>query len=108
MLKVIYTEENPIADSKALEYAKNIIYQYQNNILNSDFIINENITNISVSNEIVIDAFRICIKRGYIHHKDICFGYKNIEIYSDKTGYLDEWPEGFCDAYMNFLDEFLN
>lgn len=61
---------------------------------------------LKISNELVILALRAKIHQGKINHEDIVFRYKNYEIYSDKYGGLDHYPQGFCayfDIYLAIL-----
>jgi len=96
MLKVIYHVDGlVVADKMAMETARDIINRYKDKEINR----------IKVANELVFLALRLCVKNGKISNKDICFVYGDTEIFIDRYGYLDEWPDGFCDVVENMMVE---
>ena len=56
------------------------------------------------SNENVILAFRLYVKRKLIAHTDIAFLYQDKMIEVQENGKCF-YPNGFCDVSMNFLSE---
>jgi hypothetical protein len=46
----------------------------------------------TISNEVVIDAIRLAIRKGKIKHKDIVFVFDDRRCFSDKEGNLEFYP----------------
>ena len=72
------------------------------------WINSEDLSYILVSNESIIQQFRVEVAEGNIHHEDIGFQFDNELILIDENGHLDEWPKGFCDIYDKQLDILLS
>lgn len=58
---------------------------------------------VTVSNELVIEAFRVAIVEKRINHEHVCFIFNNEELYPNSVGCLPKWPKGFCNTHSTFL-----
>ena len=63
---------------------------------------------ITVSNEIVITAFRLAILRGDIDHQEIAFKFNGELLYPTEEGMLPHWPEGFCELSIKMHAEMIS
>lgn len=63
---------------------------------------------IETGQELMIEAFRVLVKRGVISHENICFLFKDKMILIDKNGRCDNCPVGFCDTRDKFTEELLD
>ena len=99
MLTIEYDKDaKPVADAAAREVAKSVVNMYTTSSTNMHY---------KTSNEILIMAFRLCIKDGLIPHEEVTFLYQGKEIYPNSNGYLDEWVQGFCGEYEKILCDLL-
>jgi hypothetical protein len=58
-----------------------------------------------------LEQVRADIRKEGVDGYSIAFNADNGDQYIisiNKDGFLDQWPEGFYDAYDNFLDQLLN
>lgn len=101
MLTIEYDPINgsAVPDGKAVAFATEAVNAHQMSPRDETVVI---------SNELVVDAFRVLVVRKVIHHTDIQFKYKNIIIRACPTGQLDAWPDGFCSNAETLLLEMLN
>lgn len=66
------------------------------------------------SNELVIMAYRLMVKRGTIPHTDICILFTHPdsntveELRFDRLGNLNNYPRGFCAAHDAILHELID
>jgi hypothetical protein len=56
-----------------------------------------------VSNSLVIDHFRLAIKKQQIKHTDISFLFNDEILPPTEEGRLNRWPQGFCDYQARVL-----
>jgi len=85
----------PIADGLVEEFVINTLSQH-----NTD----KNIQ-ISVSNALVIDQFRVFVKNKYISNEMIQFLFQGQIINPTSNGRIEKWPKGFCDHQMYLLSK---
>lgn len=68
----------------------------------------------TVSQELVIMAYRLLVKRGTIPHTNICVLFKHLnsdtveELRIDHAGNLNNYPLGFCTSHDAILGELIN
>ena len=71
---------------------------------------------ILTSSEVVVQAARVLVRKGEIHHTRIRFEHHWVSsdgqagrtcIHADEDGRLAEWPNGFCEQFHQFLVELL-
>lgn len=86
------------SDAGVMEYALGFVENANSNDM---------IRNISVSQGLIIDAFRVLIKQKKIDHHKICFKFEGEFIYPDEKARLSWWPLGFCDAHRGLLHELM-
>lgn len=60
-----------------------------------------------VGSEIIIQAFRVLVKRGDICLHQIDFFYGDVLISCGVNNTLSSWPTGFCDYSDNLISEIL-
>ena len=108
MLTIVYHKDGLLfADEKALFVANNIVeaYKLTKEMLEDRGKIHDN--SYVVANFIVIDAFRVLIKRKVIDPSEIQFGYEDKKFFADKDGRIADWPNGFGDEQSNLLMELM-
>jgi len=62
-------------------------------------------TTLHVGTAIMVDAVRVAIKREQLNHEDVTFQFKGQILNVDKNGKIDNWPKGFCDTTLIYLEE---
>lgn len=62
---------------------------------------------INVSNELIIEFFRISILEGKIDNELIRFLYNGEYIHPNEDGKIDHWPKGFCNHSLSALERLL-
>lgn len=100
MLTIKYDAVNGVAvpDGQAEQYAREVV------TLHNSSPRDETVT---VSNGLVVDAFRLMVSRKVIHHTEIQFMYNDQVIAVDERGHLKLWPAGFCDYFRSFVVEIM-
>ncbi len=103
MLTIEYdptTDKNLIPDGEILNFVKVEINTF---VIFQDLYGTTFDRHIIIGNQLVIDAFRLAIKREQIKHTDIVFTYQDHILYPDDQGKLPKWPHGFCDTHSIIL-----
>lgn len=101
MLTVEYSEKGvSMADADVQEYVDKTLEDYK-----ASSLIGFKDTQVIVSNQIVIECFRLAIKQNKISSDKIVFVFEGKELFPRKDGRLDYWPTGFCDLYDSFLEK---
>lgn len=59
------------------------------------------------STESLVDSFRAMVSKKEISKDDVQFKFNGEIITMNKQGQLSNYPEGFCDARDDLLDELL-
>lgn len=97
-IMVIYDPNKGVVkrDGELKSYVKEII----------DVAKTKNVT-VHCANELLIEAFRVAVKKGEIDPKEIVFFFNGEVININKGGNLSEYPKGFLDTHMGFLFELL-
>lgn len=60
---------------------------------------------IKFSQAMILDAFRVLIKRGVVDHSLVTFKFQGQLIRANSSGRLSHWPRGFCDRTDDYLME---
>lgn len=60
---------------------------------------------VTVSNELMVLAFRLAIKHGRLDHEQVRFRFGNTVIAPDKTGRLPGRPDSLCYHFEKYLLE---
>ena len=101
MLKIIYSQDGEhMADRTVKSWVSNLVNNYVEGV---------DLT-IIVSNELIVETIRVEVKHGNIDCKEVLFFNGEDDEFGikiDRGGYLDEWPEGFCDFRDNILETLL-
>lgn len=100
MLKIIWDDEEakPVADRLVNDCAKRFVDTYLKFGHENDWKTNEP----RISQEIMVDAFRILVKQGYISHEDIVLVFDGREIRFNENGNLESyvypsvWTDNLC------------
>jgi hypothetical protein len=88
-------------DARLVEFAEAIIEDYK------EFCPAPAIFVKTISSQLMIDAFRLCVKRGLIDPKDFRFKFQGELLEVNENGKLPVWPPGFGDAYSKLLRELM-
>ena len=100
MLTIEYADHGePISDVNSEPWALDVIEQYTIGYGKDRDVV--------VSNELLIEVFRVLIYEGKIDSKQIRFLYKGRYIYPYKDGGVMNWPKGFCDYTINMLERLI-
>lgn len=93
MLTVIYDAINgtAVTDGNAETYVKNVL--------------GSGVEQVTVGNEVVINAFRVMVARGVVQSNDIRFMIRDVIITLSPSGRLSACPEGFCDVNLDLMCE---
>lgn len=100
MLIILYDPitGTPIPDGTIDSYVETIFKNYQNEKrLNEAY-------GVSVSTSLVIEAVRAKISTGDIPYDEVAFEYNGERITTDPDGRIENWPKGFCDHGMTYLE----
>lgn len=62
---------------------------------------------VKVAAEIMIDAVRESVAKGKIDHKLLMFRYDGTDIEINEYASLNNWPKGFCDTGLKFVENIL-
>lgn len=62
---------------------------------------------IRISQAMILDAFRVLIKRGFVDHKNVKVKFERRIITVHENGRLADWPVGLCDFTENYLMELI-
>lgn len=87
-----------VADVKTMEYAMGLVEKTNDPI---------NTYRVTFSQSMILDAYRVLIKRGLVNHTLVSIRYNNWIIYAAIDGQLSDWPRGFCDHTEGYLLELL-
>jgi hypothetical protein len=60
------------------------------------------------SQAMLLDAFRVLIKRGDVDPTRVVIRFENNAMYCNRDGHVSDWPRGFCDHTENYLMELLS
>lgn len=60
-----------------------------------------------ISQAMILDAFRVLIKRGAVDHKNVKIKFENKIMSVCERANLSDWPRGFCDYTENYLMELI-
>lgn len=109
MLTIIYDPINgtAVADGLAMDTAKLIWQGYKERHEAMTYL--EAITYLpDTSSEVLINAFRVLVKRGHIPYEELIFKYKDQILLINKYGKLDHWPKCFCDYTEEMMSELID
>jgi len=97
MLTISYDKDGKVvSDANAISFAKKTITS-----------LSQDDTFICVGTHMMIDAFRVLVKRGEISHEQICFKHEDQILQVNPDGRLNKWPSEFCKEHDLFLVELL-
>ena len=103
MMTIVYSRDaTPVADEKAMEYAKSCYGLYRILPKWCNYI-----GAFTASNAVLIDAYRVLVYRGDIPCDEIQFLYDGKYIRIDSNARFERLPEGFRDVQSKFLEELL-
>jgi len=69
---------------------------------------NDQRTEVTVSNELVVDELRLRVCRGEINHGDVVFRFNGQDLPVDRDGrFTVKIPKGFCDLGIDILEGIL-
>ena len=93
-IEIRYDPDNGLVfpDNKVESFVNNF------NILGRDIYV-------CVGSALIIDYFRLAVKKGKISCNDIVFLFNDEVLPINKDGRLPRWPIGFCDHLMDVLSE---
>ncbi|HLD91007.1 MAG TPA: hypothetical protein VI911_08350 [Patescibacteria group bacterium] len=89
-----------VPDEKAEAWARKQIDVYKKKPVGT------NIT-LKIANGVVINAFRVLIKEGFIDNNDIQVNHDGFIYPIDPFGHILDWPPGFAEVEDNFLERLL-
>jgi hypothetical protein len=87
-----------VPDVKTMETAESFVQR-----ANEQGVMHE----IKFSQAMILDAFRVLIKRGVVDHTLVTFKFQGKVFHSNADGQLSDWPRGFCDLTEDYLLEIL-
>lgn len=99
-LKLVYSKHGPaISDFEVANFKKSLLEAYSK-------LDNESIT-IMTSSQLGVLQLQVLIKKGVLDKSKVeLLFYRDLvmtTIKIDKFGELDQYPDGFCEAYSNLL-----
>ncbi len=101
MLKIIFTDDiNPISDNKVVEFCGRVLKEYRMAICKEH---SEVLKEIIISNEIVLNYFRLMVKENLLISDEVVVIFNNKEIKINQNGKLSEYPNNFCCVYENII-----
>lgn len=99
MLKIKFHKDGIcMSDEIIEEWIDNLITRYS---FTNDY-------EVTISNEIIVDAIRLRVIKGEINYKEIEFDYKEQKLYLNEYANFSEYPEGFCTMGLNIVMQILN
>lgn len=87
-----------VPDVKTMEIAESFVQR-----ANEADVMHE----IKFSQAMILDAFRVLIKRGVVDHSLVTFKFQGQLMRSDSDARFNHWPRGFCDLTEDYLLEIL-
>lgn len=98
MLTLIYDPDGIcVPDAKTMQIAESFVVAANDSMSHT----------ILFSQAMILDAFRVLIKRGLVDPTRVVVRFENNAMYVGKEGNLSDWPRGFCDHTENYLMELL-
>jgi len=90
-------KENLCIDKDSFSFAEKLWNQYK-------YLTDVDVEHV-VGQCLIVDSFRVLVKRREIPVEDILFIFEGQEILANQDGGLEKWPRGFCDEETDLLRE---